>query len=1200
MLSRRLICIISLVLALSLVGNVQAVTATWTDGSGDHLWSTLGNWSVFPTPADWAKIKTNPGATVASAGAVALKVHVGYTANSALTVDGGILTTVQDLAFGKDDKLGILNMISGTINCGKDLEVGYEGPGLVNMTGGTIIATDDLMIPEGGTTNTAEVNLDGGTIIVDGDLIMAATGSMDITGGTLILDGDVTSTINSYITNVWITAYDRTGTIHMDYNTSNSGKTTVTATENPPAPPGQATDPSPAGGAGNQSINVNLSWTDGIAAVSHDVYFGTDPTPDATEFQGSRTTTIFGPGTLAYGTTYYWRIDEINPQGTTTGVVWSFTTESPPPAPGQATNPSPASGAGDQSVYSNLNWTAGTGVVSLHDVYFGTDPTPDATEFRGNRAAAIFNPGTLANGATYYWRIDEIGPGGIMTTGVVWSFTTEVATILKLWDDDSVDHLWSTPVNWYPDAVPDTADNVRINIADATVSVFDQNAICYTMQMQSPGGQLDVSDTLYGELAIENSAYLYKGLVKADTLIMDTNNLLDVSRGELILDGDHVPQITGYIEDGLVTAYGGDSSVGIPIVDFDDAANQSRLAALAKAGCLYLTQSGCVQVTDFSLDVPIEPVADTKRAFVLLSKGAGFHTGSGSISQNADEVLVKGYLSTTDNIHISRSTNINSTWVSYQVIECLDEQFKVHRGGGTLATGSTSEVINIGATVIPSNCLAYVTADSNSPIRSYYHESMLTARVSSSTQVTIERESAIAASPQIRWIVVEFDPSKLGSIQHGSVSVSNSTSASPETVAISTIDPSSSLLIFQSRPGSSTANETAVAGNISSPTQIKFYKYKTNGYADVEWYVIDFGYGSAQRGMLDRTAYTDTTWGRADATLSPAVYTKRMTMFFHSMSCDQTNNNIPRSLTTAKLASTSHLIVRRYHVSNYSNIEWQVIEFPYTVPIRTADMNEDGRVGNADFAILCSQWQDVPGMPSADVAPAGGDNFVDIADLLVLAEEWPNDSVIDGAIAYWNLDETAGSIASDSSGSGYDGTLTNMDDSDWVAGKTGNALDFDGVNDYVTVGGVCAEIAGGDVTISAWVKAPALNPDMQFIISINTASGDNRLLCGTPANTATLSLGDTAWHDTTATVIDNTWHHIAVVLKDSSNTITVYVDGSNVLGFTSTVSVAAGDVLSFGQEYDGIVTSDFYNGLLDEVRVYGRALSTAEIAILAQ
>jgi len=228
-----------------------------------------------------------------------------------------------------------------------------------------------------------------------------------------------------------------------------------------------------------------------------------------------------------------------------------------------------------------------------------------------------------------------------------------------------------------------------------------------------------------------------------------------------------------------------------------------------------------------------------------------------------------------------------------------------------------------------------------------------------------------------------------------------------------------------------------------------------------------------------------------------------------------------------------------------------------------------------------------------------GDNDVDADDLSLFAREWLDDLPIDGAVAYWRLDETTGAVAEDETANDYDGTLVNMDDSDWVAGYAGNGLNFDGVNDHVVADGVCAAIAGGDFTISAWVKAPAVNPASQFIISINTASGDNRLLCGTPDGADTLSLGDTSWHHTTATVIDNTWHHIAYVLEDSSDTITVYVDGSDVLSFASTVSVAADDILTLGQEYDpGLVTGDFYSGLLDDVRVYGRALSPTEIARL--
>jgi len=67
----RLIYLICFVLALFLVGNVQAQDATWTDAApGDHLWSTPGNWSEFPTPAHWAKVRNAPPARLSSAKAL--------------------------------------------------------------------------------------------------------------------------------------------------------------------------------------------------------------------------------------------------------------------------------------------------------------------------------------------------------------------------------------------------------------------------------------------------------------------------------------------------------------------------------------------------------------------------------------------------------------------------------------------------------------------------------------------------------------------------------------------------------------------------------------------------------------------------------------------------------------------------------------------------------------------------------------------------------------------------------------------------------------------------------------------------------------------------------------------------------------------------------------------------------------------------
>ena len=86
-------------------------------------------------------------------------------------------------------------------------------------------------------------------------------------------------------------------------------------------------------------------------------------------------------------------------------------------------------------------------------------------------------------------------------------------------------------------------------------------------------------------------------------------------------------------------------------------------------------------------------------------------------------------------------------------------------------------------------------------------------------------------------------------------------------------------------------------------------------------------------------------------------------------------------------------------------------------------------------------------------------------------------SLKDNLIAYWQLDETSGTVAADTSGSTYDhyGTLTNMTGNEWTTGIVGGALEFDGTNDYVrgaAGGGLTQEGyffgAGADFTIAFW------------------------------------------------------------------------------------------------------------------------------------
>ena len=191
--------------------------------------------------------------------------------------------------------------------------------------------------------------------------------------------------------------------------------------------------PVPADGAMLEDTWVNLTWRPGGHAVSHDVYLG-DSFDDVNDgvgdtFQGNQASTMLVAGFAGFafpdglvpGTTYYWRVDEVNdsePNSPWKGDVWSFWVP-----PRKAYGAVPADEA--QFVLSDvtLEWTAGFN-AKLHTVYFG-DNFDEVNNASGGAAqtTTTFAPGVLDPDKTYYWRVDEFDPPATHK-GDVWSFTT--------------------------------------------------------------------------------------------------------------------------------------------------------------------------------------------------------------------------------------------------------------------------------------------------------------------------------------------------------------------------------------------------------------------------------------------------------------------------------------------------------------------------------------------------------------------------------------------------------------------------------------------------------------------------------------------------------------------------------------------------------------------------------------------------------
>ena len=194
--------------------------------------------------------------------------------------------------------------------------------------------------------------------------------------------------------------------------------------------------PNPKDGALHADTWVSLSWRPGDFAVSHDVYIGDnfDAVNEGAEgtFIGNQAADfiVVGfpgfayPDGLVPGTTYYWRIDEINdadPNSPWKGDVWSFSIP-----PKTAYSPDPADSAESVDVDVKLRWTGGFG-SKMHYVYFG-DNFDDVSNATGGlpQGSTVYTPGPLKMARTYYWRVDEFD---ILAThkGDVWSFVTEGA-----------------------------------------------------------------------------------------------------------------------------------------------------------------------------------------------------------------------------------------------------------------------------------------------------------------------------------------------------------------------------------------------------------------------------------------------------------------------------------------------------------------------------------------------------------------------------------------------------------------------------------------------------------------------------------------------------------------------------------------------------------------------------------------------------
>jgi len=205
------------------------------------------------------------------------------------------------------------------------------------------------------------------------------------------------------------------------------------------------------------------------------------------------------PQPLTPGTTYYWRVDEIEADGVTVhpGDVWRFTTQAL-----TAYHPDPADGATDVSPAPTLVWLPGQAAVQ-HHLYFGDSleavrqGTPDAD--KGELKDLSFAPGELQTLATYYWRVDEVVAGGSPRAGAVWRFTT----CLPVEDFESYNDDEGKGTRIYETWIDGYLDGSSGSTVGNTEAPFAEQTIVHSGKQSMPLDYNNVNPPFYSEAVRE-------------------------------------------------------------------------------------------------------------------------------------------------------------------------------------------------------------------------------------------------------------------------------------------------------------------------------------------------------------------------------------------------------------------------------------------------------------------------------------------------------------------------------------------------------------------------------------------------------------------------------------------------------------------------------------------------------------------------
>jgi hypothetical protein len=230
-----------------------------------------------------------------------------------------------------------------------------------------------------------------------------------------------------------------------------------------------------------------------------------------------------------------------------------------------------------------------------------------------------------------------------------------------------------------------------------------------------------------------------------------------------------------------------------------------------------------------------------------------------------------------------------------------------------------------------------------------------------------------------------------------------------------------------------------------------------------------------------------------------------------------------------------------------------------------------------------------------------------VTAVLVVVDVGSAASIDQDLVLYYAFDEGKGDTVKDLSGTGNDGTIHGAE---WVDGRFGKALEFNGIDTYVDCGDSESLQIEKEITLAAWVNmavlASQMHSDSRIVARENSGAGAPWASYGLTANgNATGFLAFEISADTndvypkqTTLLEAGVWYHVAGVYDGS--TCDIYVDGVKEGSLPQTGNLVMNPDINTMVGADVNRNIEFFQGIIDEVVIYSRALSPEEIKTLGE